>query len=372
MPASKARPKKQSKPKEIHLYVGTRKGGFLLRSDLKRKNWKISGPFFAGSEVTNLSRDPRTGKLWAAVVNGWFGADLQVSTDGGKKWEKSNAGIGFDPERKLNVARVWKVTPDRDSRPNVLWCGVDPGGLFRSDNGGKDWYEVAGLTQHPTSDKWNAGGGGKMVHAILPDPWKPNRVYVGISAAGCFRSDDDGKTWAPFNKGVLAEFQPDKYPVFGQCVHSMGMSPTQPDLIFQQNHCGVYSTEDAGANWIDRCKGLPSRFGFPMAVDKHEKQTIYVIPENGAERRYVCDAKLVVYRSTNGGAKWKKLTKGLPQENAYTQVLRHGMTTDPMDDAGVYFGTTVGELFYSRNGGDSWQTMQTHLPPILAVNAYAV
>ncbi|HUS19858.1 MAG TPA: hypothetical protein VMZ25_09425, partial [Terriglobales bacterium] len=184
-----------AKAKEVHLYVGTKKGGFLFRSDLKRKNWKVEGPFFAGTEVTNLSRDPRSGDMWAATVNAWFGPDLQVSRNRGKTWTKSNQGIEFAKDRGLNLARIWKVAPDRASRPGTLWCGVDPGALFRSDNGGKAWYEVAGLTQHPTRDQWNPGAGGLTVHHIICDPQRPQRVYAGISAAGCFRTDDDGKTW---------------------------------------------------------------------------------------------------------------------------------------------------------------------------------
>jgi hypothetical protein len=361
-----------AKAKAIELYVGTKKGGFVFRSDLKRKKWKITGPFFAGSEVTNLSRDPRTGKVWAAIVNGWFGPDLQVSRDRGKSWEKSSNGIGFDKERGLNLARIWRVEPDRASRPEVLWCGADPGALFRSDNGGKDWYEVAGLTQHPTRDKWNAGGGGMMVHAIQVDPSRPQRIYAGISAAGCFRSDDDGQTWAPMNKGVLADFQPDKFPEVGQCLHSMVMSPQDPNLLFQQNHCGAYASADGGASWQDINQGLPSRFGFPIACDHHEKQTIYVIPETGAEARYVPGGKMIVYRSKNGGKKWQKLTKGLPQEHAYLQVLRHGMTTDAAEKTGVYFGTTSGDIYYSRNGGDAWEVLQSNLPAVLSVHAAMV
>ncbi len=359
--------------KEVHLYVGTKKGGFLFRSDLKRKKWKIEGPFFAGSEVTNLSRDWRSGKVWAAVVNGWFGPDLQVSRDR-KKWEKANKGIEFAKERGLNLARIWRVEPDRASRPEVLWCGADPGALFRSDNGGQEWYEVAGLTQHPTRDKWNPGGGGMMVHAIQVDPTRPKRIYAGISAAGCFRSDDDGKTWTPMNKGVLADFMPEgsKFPEVGQCLHSMVMSPQDPTLLFQQNHCGAYATRNGGELWEDINKGLPSRFGFPIAGDPHEKETIYLIPETGAEARYVPGGKLVVYRSRNGGKKWQKLIKGLPQEHAYIQVLRHGMTTDSAEKTGVYFGTTSGDIYYSRNGGDSWEVMQRNLPAVTSVHAAIV
>lgn len=362
---------KAPRKREVHLYVGTRKGGFIFRSDMRRATWKIDGPFFAGSEVTNLWRDPYTGKVWAAVHSAWFGPDLQVSANGGKKWQKSMSGLEFGRDRGLNLARIWRIAADREMRPDTLWCGVDPGALFRSDDGGQHWYEVTGLTQHTTRPKWMAGGGGLMVHAIEPDPWDPRRIYAGISAAGFFRSDDDGRTWRPLNKGVRADFQADKFPEVGQCLHSMALSPTKPGLIFQQNHCGMYKTRNGGEQWEDIGKGLPSTFGFPIAADKKEEQTIYVIPENGAERRYVCDAQAIVYKSKNGGAKWEKCFKGLPQKHAYMQVLRHGLSTDDHPQkTGVYFGTTNGELWYSRNEGKAWQLLQSNLPSITSVNAF--
>jgi hypothetical protein len=355
--------------REVHLLVGTRKGAFLFRSDLGRRKWKVEGPFFAGGEVNHLYRDPRSRRLWAAVYSGWWGPDLQVSDDRGKTWQKSSAGIGFAPERKLNLNRVWRVAADRDSRPQTLWCGADPGALFRSDDGGNSWHEVAGLTQHPTRERWTPGGGGMMVHAILPDPSRPKRIYVGMSVAGCFRSDDDGKSWQPLNQGALAEFQPEKYPEVGQCVHAMHISPSRSDWLFQQNHCGVYRTRDAGAHWDDISKGLPSRFGFPITVDPNAPETVFVVPEFGAERRYVCDGRLGVFRSTNGGATWRRLSRGLPQKGVYTQVLRHALTADSCDRAGVYVGTTSGEIYYSRNAGDSWQLLAGHLPSVMSLEA---
>jgi photosystem II stability/assembly factor-like uncharacterized protein len=355
--------------KEVQVLVGTKKGGFLLRSDLKRKNWEVDGPFFAGSEVTFLYRHPLTGHLWCCMQNGWFGPDLQISRDKGKTWKKSNAGIEFAPERKLNLARVWKVTADRESRPDVMWVGVDPGTLFRSDNGGKDWFEVRGLSEHPSHEKWTPGGGGMMVHSIIPDKFNPKRIYIGVSVGGFYRSDDDGNTWHPLNKNVLADFAPQKYPEFGQCVHCVVASPANANVLYQQNHCGVYSTTDGGENWNDLCKGLPSRFGFPMAISKDGEDAVYVIPEDSPERRYVVGGQLTVYGTTNGGKKWQKLTKGLPQKHAYVQVLRHGMDTD--SQSGVYFGTTNGDLYFSRNGGAKWEVLQDNLPPILSVHVAA-
>ena len=218
---------------EVHLYVGTRKGGFLFRSNRRRKRWRIDGPFFAGWEVNHLAPDLRTGRVWAALNHVVWGHDLQVSSNRGKTWRKSSAGLGFAAKRGLSIGRVWNVAPDRDSRPKTLWCGVDPAGLFRTDDGGNNWYEVEGLTRHRSRKIWQPGGGGLMVHTILPDPAQQGRIYAAISAAGCFRSDDDGKSWRPMNRGVVADFQPDKYPEVGQCVHKMVVHPDLPGTLFQ-------------------------------------------------------------------------------------------------------------------------------------------
>jgi len=336
---------------------------------LKWHNGPESGAFRIRSSVAVAAFSQRSDSLWSAVNSIWWGHDIQCSFNDGETWRKSSAGLEFAPERKLNLARVWKVVPDRESRPEVLWCGVDPGCLFRSDDGGKNWYEVAGLNQHPSRDKWMPGGGGLMVHAIVPDPWNEKRVYVGMSVAGCFRSDDDGASWHPFNKNVRADFQPKPFPEVGQCVHSMRMSPTKPGWLFQQNHCGVYRSKDSAENWIDISKGLPSRFGFPMAIHPHDPETIYVVPEIGPEKRFVCDERLGIFRSRNGGKNWQRMTKGLPQKNVFTQVLRHAASADSCDPAGIYVGTIGGEIFYSRNEGDSWHVLAAQLPPILSVEA---
>ncbi len=354
--------------KSCNLYVGTRKGGFIFSSNLNRKRWKLEGPFFAGQEVHHLVRDPRDGRLWAAVNNAWFGSDLQVSANGGKKWQKASNGLGFAPERNLTLKRIWRIAADRESRPQTLWCGVDPGALFRTDDGGKNWQEVPGLNQHATRDLWNPGAGGLMVHRIVPDAEKAERIYVGISAAGTFRSDDDGQTWKACNQGVRADFMPNKFPEVGQCVHAL-VAGGQPGVLFQQNHCGVYRTRDGGETWQDISRGLPSRFGFPIVAHPHEAETIYVVPENGAEQRYVCDGKLGVYRSKNGGKSWELLTRGLPKEDVYTQVLRHAMAADTCDDAGIYVGTIGGSVFYSRNSGNAWEELRDQLPPVLSLEA---
>ncbi len=361
--------KKSSRARQVHLYVGTRKGGFLLRSDLRRKNWRVDGPLFPGWEVNHLVRDPRTGRLWAALNVSWWGSDLQVSDDHGKKWQKASAGLEFAAERNLKLNRIWHVAPDRDSRPETLWCGVDPGALFRSDDAGKNWYEIRSLTEHPTRSKWQPGAGGMMVHTILPDPRKTERLYVGISAAGCFRSEDDGRSWQPLNNGVRADFLPDKFPEVGQCVHRMALDSRHPEVLYQQNHCGTYRSDDAAATWQDISEGLPSRFGFAVVAHPHQPGTLYVAPAQADEVRIAPEGRFRVFRSKNGGRKWQPLTRGLPQQNAWLLVLRHAGTADPCESAGIYMGTTTGEIFYSTNGGDAWQQMPFHLPPILSLEA---
>lgn len=360
---------KKSRPGPVHLYVGTRKGGFLLRSDARRKNWRVEGPIFPGWEVNHLVRDPRSGRLWAALNVSWWGNDLQVSDDQGKTWQKSSAGLEFGSERNLKLNRIWHVTPDRDARPQTLWCGVDPGALFRSDDAGRNWYEVRSLTEHPTRSKWQPGGGGLMVHTIVLHPQKTERLYVGISAAGCFRSEDDGRSWQALNSGVRADFLPDKFPEVGQCVHRMAMNPHQPEVLYQQNHCGTYRSQNSAEQWEDISEGLPSRFGFPIVVHPHEPATLYVVPAQADEVRVTPGGRFRVFRSKNGGRSWQALTRGLPQQNAWLLVLRHAATADTCQSAGIYLGTTTGEIFYSTNSGDSWQLMPFHFPPVLSLQA---
>jgi len=358
--------------REVRLYVGTRKGGFVFRSDRKRKSWRAAGPFFPGWEVNHLVRDPRSGKLWAAINTTWWGNDLQVSADSGKSWQKASTGLGFAPDRGLTLNRIWHVAPDRAARPDVLWCGVDPGALFRTDDGGASWQEVRSLTDHPSRDKWQPGGGGLMVHTILPDPWNEKRLYVAISAAGCFRSDDDGKSWRPMNKGTRIDYPSINFPEVGQCVHRMVFDPKKRDVLYQQNHCGQYRSDDAGASWTDIAEGLPSRFGFPIVAHPRESGTIYVVPEVADQNRVTPEGRLGVWRSRNGGKTWQRLTRGLPQQNAWVAVMRHAACADACDDAGIYVGTTGGAIFYSRDAGDSWALLEANLPPILSLEAAVV
>lgn len=368
----------------VRIWVGTRKGAFVFSSK-DRKTWESGGPFFGGQEVHHVVQDPRDAKRhYAAVGNAWFGPHLHASTDNGKKWQISEKGLEVkgitgkswqvtDKGMELKetpdatLKRIWNITPGAADEPGVVYLGGDPGVLFRTGDNGTNWEMVPGLDNHPTREKWTPGAGGMMVHSIAC--LGKGRLIVGISAAGAFRSNDSGKTWEPFNGNVRVDFAPEKFPEVGQCVHKLKAHPDNSGALYQQNHCGVYRADFAGKKWDDISKGLPSRFGFALAVPAAEKQTLFTIPVGSAEERFVPGGKLRVARSRDGGRSWKLLTKGLPQSNAYVLVLREGMTSDDRDPAGVYFGTSSGTLFHTRDAGDSWQVLAENLPPIYSVSA---
>jgi photosystem II stability/assembly factor-like uncharacterized protein len=352
------------------LLIGTRKGGFVATADEGRATWTLGPPILKGSEVNHVSY-VGDGRIIAAGKSSWWGPAVQISDDGGQTWRDPSSGIRFAEGRGHSVDRIWFVKRDPRTRGRV-YAGVDPAALFVSDDGGDNWREVTSLTDHPTRDKWNPGGGGLMVHSIVFDPSRPSRVTVGLSVAGVFRSDDDGATWAPSNKGLLADFRPDKYPDVGQCVHHMEQHPTRADVIYQQNHCGVYRSDDAGDSWTDISAGLPSRFGFPFAVLPAQGDTIFVVPEEGSQARVTPDARLGIYRSRNQGRSWELLTNGLPQQDAYANVMRMAMTADAHAAPGVYVGTQGGQVLASRDGGDSWQVIFNWLPPIYSLDTAIV
>lgn len=358
--------KKTRREPGLRLLVGTRKGAFIFSTD-RRRQWTIDGPFFKGWEVHHLNYDARSNQLFAAISTTWWGNDVQVSRDWGRRWQKASRGLNFAPKSGLSLKRVWNITPGRASEPGVVYAGVDPGALFRSENDGREWYELKSLTKHPTRKRWQPGAGGLCLHTILLDPRRRERIYVAISAAGCFRSDDNGCTWQPMNRGVRADFLPNKFPDIGQCVHKMVLDPHRPDVLYQQNHCGVYRSETAAARWRDISRGLPSRFGFPIAAHPHEPGTIYIVPETSAEYRFVPDGHFSIWRSRNAGNTWHRLTRGLPQERAYLHVFREAMTTDRCDEPGIYVGTGSGEIFYSRDAGERWELLQAHLPAVFSL-----
>lgn len=354
--------------KRVCLLIGTHKGGFLLTSDLRRKSWKLSGPFFKGTDVHYVVLDTRTQIIYACVNSTWWGPDIRFSKDLGETWQEPERGIRFPEGGDRQVKRVWYVKPGFDNAGGVLYAGVDPGALFRTTDNGQTWDEIVSLSTHATRDQWSPGFGGLMVHSICPHPEDREKLHVGISAAGTFSTEDGGKTWEPRNKGVLADFKPEKYPEVGQCVHHMDVHPDKPEVLYQQNHCGVYRSDNAGGDWIDLCAGLPSRFGFPLQIHPHEPDTIYVIPEEGPEFRCPVNAHLAVFRSRNRGEQWECLDDGLPGKNAYLNVLRHAMAMDTCDSPGLYFGTSTGQIFASRNEGDSWELLTTWLPPIYSIS----
>ena len=364
-----------SKPKKgsVAVLVGTRKGAFVFRSDARRRSWSVEGPHFTGQNVHHFILDSRDGEtLYVATRNDWWGPDVVRSRNWGRTWQRTKGGVRYAKDAGLSVTCIWHVRPGRASEPGVVYAGVDPAGLFHSEDGGVTWEEVRGLNRHATRKRWTPGAGGLIVHTIILDPANAQRMYVAISAAGVFRSDDGGRTWRPRNKGTRADFLPTKFPELGQCVHKLALAAGSPDLLYQQNHCGVYRSDSAGESWSDISRGLPSRFGFPIAVHPREPKTIWVLPLVSAEMRACPGGSLAVYRSRNAGRSWQKQNRGLPARNAFLTILREAMSTDACDPAGVYFGTETGQLFYSRDEGRRWHLLADFLPPILSVEAAIV
>lgn len=355
---------------QVILAIGTRKGAFVAISDSARSEWELKGPFLKGLEVNHIicSTDaPGPGRcLYAAGKSAWWGPGIQTSVDLGDTWEELE-GARFGEDRGLTVERIWALAVDGRRGPGVVYSGVDPGSLFRSGDSCRSWDEVRSLNDHSTRDSWQPGAGGLMVHSISFDPGDPERMFVGISAAGVFRTDDGGASWSPKNKGVRADFLPDRFPHVGQCVHHLEMHSSDPRTLYQQNHCGVYRSDNAGDDWIDISDGLPSRFGFPIAVHPHDGDTVYVIPEESDQYRVTPDGAFRIYRSRDRGDNWEALTNGLPQTNAYQNVLRQAMSTDSLDSAGIYVGTQGGQLLLSRDSGDHWELIFNWLPPISSV-----
>jgi len=357
--------------KHVLLLAGTKKGLFLFTS-IDRASWELSGPFHAGREINHAIHDFRSGLIYATVNDAWFGCEVVRSPDLGKSWLSADRNPAFGEKSDLKLERIWHIEPGRPSETDVLYAGVAPSALFRSGDGGKTWSEVSTLTAHPTRSRWHPGAGGLCLHSIVLDPENPLRMFVGISAVGVFRSDDAGKSWQLANRGTRAEFLPEKLPEFGQCVHKLLLADSSRSLLFQQNHCGVYRSDNAGESWMEITSGLPSDFGFPLAIHPRQPETIYVIPLQGAEFRCPPDGKLRVFRSRNGGESWQALTEGLPQKEAFVGIYREGMSTDSLDPVGIYFGTNTGKIFASNDEGDSWRVLADNLPPIYSISAAVI
>ena len=365
---------------DIVVMVGTRKGAFLLTSDRARRDWSVSGPHHAGSDVFHMAYDGREGgTAFAAINNPIWGPEIQRSHDLGATWERAQRNPAFPEGRNDSVEQVWHIEPGSPTQPGVAYAGVSPAALFRSEDHGDTWSEVESLTSHPTRGLWQPGFGGLCLHSMVIDRTSDDRMWVAISSVGVFGTEDGGATWSTMNAGVRADFEPDPLPEFGQCPHKMLAHPSIPERLYQQNHCGFFRSDDAGQGWLDLSDGLPSRFGFVMGVHSTNPDTVYVVPEDraldgevGGGMRYVTDARFRVYRSRNAGADWEPLTDGLPQRNAYLHVMREGMATDSMEECGVYIGTTTGQIFFSRDDGDSWELLIDYLPPINSVDCGTV
>ncbi len=351
----------------VLVLVGTKRGLFLLSSH-DRKTWETHSTAMHGNRVFYATLDQRQGcRLFAADNGDFFGTFIRYSDDFGQTWHDPEQGIQFSPESGEKLINIWVIELGRPSEPGTLYAGVDPANLWVSTDRGFHWHLNEGLAHHATRDQWNPGAGGLCLHTIVADPTNAARMWVGISAVGCLRTDDGGANWKFVNKNTRAGFQPDLYPEFGQCIHRFVQHPQHPDVLYQQNHCGVYKTLNAGDDWIDIQHNLPSEFGFPIALDAHSPETVFTIVEDPMGRNNV-DESFVVYRTTDGGQEWQAMTKGLPVgPGVRLGVLRHGMCTDTLDPCGVYVGTNTGQVFASRDRGDTWSLIADFLPSIYSV-----
>lgn len=354
---------------QMLLMVGTTKGTFLLRSDEKRTHWTVSGPYCENWPIRHVNYDPATRAIYAAGGSDWYGPAVWKSTDMGETWSHSSQGITYgDDGPKINT--LWNITPAHGS----LYLGADPAGLFRSDDGGQSWVHVEGLTNHPTRPEWMPGGGGLCLHTIVPHPTDPKLMWVGASSVGVFYTQDGGESWVARTKGLRADYlPPEKEHEIGFCVHKMAMAAGMPNRIYQQNHQGVYRSDDAGQTWEWINEGLPTTFGFPIAAHPHDPETAYVIPLSGDSKgRYMIDGKAAVWRTRDAGRNWQRLSRGLPQQGAFVGVLREAMSVDTLPAAGIYFGTSTGQVFVSPDEGENWLQAADFLPPISSVEAVVI
>ena len=362
----------------VRVLVGTRKGAFVLTSDGKREDWTVSGPHFGGWEIYHVAGSPADpDRLYASQSTAWFGQLIQRSDDGGATWQPVGKDFDYDGDPGTHqyydgkpvpweFKRVWHLEPSLTD-PDTVYAGIEDAGLFRTVDGGQSWRELPGLRAHGSGPHWQPGAGGLCLHTIIQHPADENRLFIAISAAGAFRTDDGAKTWQAINRGLKSDGIPDPDAEVGHCVHRIAMHPSRPDVLFMQKHWDVMRSDDAGDNWYEISGDLPTDFGFPIAVNANEPDTVYVVPITSDSLHYPPDGKLRVYRSRAGGNEWEPLTSGLPQQNCYVNVLRDAMAVDSLDECGVYFGTTGGQVYGSPDGGDNWAPIVSNLPSVLSV-----
>jgi hypothetical protein len=362
----------------VRVLVGTRKGAFVVTSDGARKQWRVSGPHFGGWEIFHLKGSPADpNRIYASQSSGWFGQVIQRSSDGGASWEPVGNKFVYDgvpgthqwydgTPHPWEFKRVWHLEPSLTD-PDTIYAGVEDAAIFRSTDGGQTWNELPGLRGHGSGSQWAPGAGGMGLHTILLDPSNAARMFIAISAAGVFRTDDSGATWRPMNRGLHSTTMPNPTAEVGHCVHRIAMHPSRPNALFMQKHWDVMRSDDAGESWREVSGNLPTDFGFPIDVHAHEPETIYVVPIKSDAEHYPPDGRLRVYRSRTGGNEWEALTNGLPQKDCYVNVLRDAMAVDSLDSCGIYVGTTGGQVYASANSGDSWTPIVRDLPPVLSV-----
>ncbi len=349
--------------------VGTQKGLFCFRSDPGRRRWSIEGPWIAGYEVCHAWLDPRQpGRGYAAANHPIWGAHVYRSDDGGRAWQALARAPCHAPAGDRPVLEaIWFLAPGPADQPSVLYAGIDPPGLFVSEDGGDSFDPVAGLNEHPSRPTWEPARGGFAVHSIYVDPTDKKRIYAAVSAGGAFRSDDGGRSFRPINRGVRAENLPNPYPETGHNIHRLVMHPRYPERLYRQCYNGTYRSDDRGESWTEITDGLPSDFGYAIAVSPVDPDLVFVIPEESQHMRTTVDRRLRVYRSADGGLHWEPMTRGLPQEHVYVTVLREALASDGLEPSGVYFGTSSGHLFASRDRGAHWELLASFLPRILSV-----
>ncbi len=347
---------------KIRTFVGTAKGAFLFTSDASRREWQIDGPLFRGWKVTAAHRAP-DGTYFAATASDVYGPALHRSRDL-REWTQVVAGPAYAEGGDRRLRQIWTIA----SGHGTVYAGVDEAGLFASRDGGAEWTPIEGLNDHATRSRWHPGLGGLCAHAILIHP-DATRLWCGISAVGVFRSDDGGQTWHPKNDGVQVIIEDDEHKDIGYCVHGLALDPSDPDRIYRQDHRGMYRSTDGAETWERNENGLPSRFGFPIAVERGRGQ-LFSVPLESDEYRTPIDGALKVYRSRDHGDSWEPMSRGLPQQHTYAGVLRGALAVDHLEPCGVYFGTTAGSLYASADDGETWEALPCTLPRVMCVETF--